>query len=390
MLGGLVCVAIFIFENINHRFFLHDFQVYYMAAKSFTQEKQVYNIAFGLETGYYKYSPITLLLFVPYTAVSFEVARIFHFILLTICTLSSVILLYQIIQTYFFKINGSSGLLFLMLIFILNHLFRELHLGNINIVLVLLVTLAVQFSISGKTLIAGCLLGLVILTKPYFLLLLLPLIAFRKIKILLVLGLSLFIFLIIPAIFIGLKENFLLHQAWIKSMSDHSTYLTSTNTIEYLISKYIYTVRPGSLQNFIILVVGLLYIFIFWQNSKATVLTLKSHDWQRQSFIFDMFILTAIIPNLVITDTEHFLLSLPLIIFLTCYLYTQKNYVLTLGFVVLILFYGGNSTDLIGKKLSLQLADLGLLGLSNLALVLIGIYIYVKQKSIRRYQQEIM
>lgn len=92
-----------------------------------------------------------------------------------------------------------------------------------------------------------------------------------------------------------------------------------------------------------------------------------------------IFLLTAIIPNLVITDTEHFLLSLPLIVLLICFLYTKKNRLLTAGFVVLIFFYGGNSSDLIGKKLATQFDQLGVLGLSNLLLIAAVVFLYMKE-----------
>jgi len=184
LFGALICATIFVAENVNGRFHLNDFKVYYYAAKALTQGKQVYQIPFGLDTGYYKYSPFTLLLFVPYTGFSFEVAGIFHFILLSVCTLTAIIFIYQLVTTYFFEGKSKSGPLFLIFICILLHVFRELHLGNINIILVLLISFAVYCSLKSKPFIAGCLLGLVIVTKPYFLLLILPLIAYRKIKIL--------------------------------------------------------------------------------------------------------------------------------------------------------------------------------------------------------------
>lgn len=379
LFGVLLCTVIFIFENINERFKMNDFKVYYHAAKSLTEGKQVYGLPFGLDTGYYKYSPFTLLLFVPYTVFSFEVARIFHFILLTVCTISAIILLYRIVDNYFFEVRAKWWLLCLMLISVLVHLFRELHLGNINMMLVLAISMAVYFSQNARPFAAGCLLGLVIVTKPYFLLLILPVIAYQKRKVLLALAMSMIAFLIAPALFIGVSENIQLHQNWVSSMLDHGSYLTSYNTIEYLIHSYVYAVEQGSLQLITIAFAGLLYAFFFWWSSKAAGKSDRPLQFRERSFIIGIFLLTAIIPNLVITDTEHFLLSLPLIVLLICFLYTKKNYLLTTGFVVLIFFYGGNSTDLLGKKLASQFNEAGVLGLSNLIIIGAVVILYIQE-----------
>lgn len=386
LFGALLCTVIFIVENINGRLKMNDFKVYYSAAEALVQGEQVYGLPFGLDTGYYKYSPFTLLLFVPYTLFSFEVARVLHFILLSVCTISANILIYRILDNYFFEVQGKSGLLCLVLICILNHLFRELHLGNINVLLVLGVSMAAYFSLTSRPLPAGVLLGLIMVTKPYFLLLILPVIAYRKIRIFLALSVSILFFLVIPSLFIGWQENLLLHQNWVKSMLDHGSYLTSYNTIEYLIHRYIYAVNPGSLQYYVIAFAGLLYALFFWWSSKAEHNSAVPAHYSKRPFIIGIFLLTAIIPNLVITDTEHFLLSFPLIVLLICYLSNKKNYWLTAAFVVLIFFYGANSSDLIGKKLATQFDLLGVLGLSNLLIILAVVYLYLKESQYWRFR----
>lgn len=382
----MLCTVIFIAENINGRLKMNDFKVYYYAAEALVQGKQVYGLPFGLDIGYYKYSPFTLLLFVPYTLFSFEVARIFHFVLLSVCTISSIVLLYKIIDNYFFEVRGKSGMLCLVLICVLNHLFRELHLGNINVLLVLGISFAAFFSLTSRLLPAGVLLGLIIVTKPYFLLLILPVIAYRKKRIFLALSVSVLLFLIIPSLFIGWQENLLLHQNWVKSMLDHGSYLTSYNTIEYLIHKYVYAVSPGSLQYYVIAFASLLYALFFWWSSKAARMSAVPEHFRKRAFIISIFLLTAIIPNLVITDTEHFLLSLPLIVLLICYLSNKKNYVLTAAFSVVIFLYGANSSDLIGKKLATQFDLFGVLGLSNLILIIAVVFLYFKESQHWRFK----
>src|SRR5688500_7819899 len=77
------CGLMFLIENKNGAFLLNDFKVYYEASREFIQHGQPYGQAFGLSSGFFKYSPATLLVFLPYTAFSFETAKIIHFIVIS-------------------------------------------------------------------------------------------------------------------------------------------------------------------------------------------------------------------------------------------------------------------------------------------------------------------
>lgn len=62
------------------------------------------------------------------------------------------------------------------------HLVRELYLGNINIILLCLSLLALQNYLDGKNRSGSILFGIILLTKPFYLLLLLPLLFRKKLK----------------------------------------------------------------------------------------------------------------------------------------------------------------------------------------------------------------
>ena len=100
--SALIFAAIFVVENINHRFWLNDFRVYYLAAKALIAGEQVYGVSFGLGTGFFKYSPMTLLLFTPYTIVSIQVANIIHFIINASCAIASFLVIEQIMVDHLF------------------------------------------------------------------------------------------------------------------------------------------------------------------------------------------------------------------------------------------------------------------------------------------------
>ena len=87
---ALACLAIFVFENINHRFWLNDFKVYYGGATALLNGEQVYGVLYSLGSGYYKYSPFTALLAIPFCLFNFNTAAIFQFFILSF----SIILLF--------------------------------------------------------------------------------------------------------------------------------------------------------------------------------------------------------------------------------------------------------------------------------------------------------
>jgi len=60
-----VLVLALVLEVVNGRFWLNDLKVYVMAADALRQGQPVYGLPFGLDTGFYKYAPGVLYLFLP-------------------------------------------------------------------------------------------------------------------------------------------------------------------------------------------------------------------------------------------------------------------------------------------------------------------------------------
>ena len=90
-------------------------------------------------------------------------------------------------------------------------------------------------------------------------------------------------------------------------------------------------------------------------------------------------------PGLFRTDTQHFLLAFPLVLILIGYANIRKNKWVIAAIGILLFFYGGNSSEIVGKYFSTVLDNLGILGISNL-LILAGVllvYLLSIQKGIR-------
>lgn len=375
-----ICLLIFVFENINGRFWLNDFKVYYLASKSLIVGTQIYGTPFGLDSGLYKYSPFVLLLFMPFTLFPFKIACIIYFFGIVFFVLWIFTLLKKLTQTYFFSkpARHEAWILTAVFIFILNLFFRELHLGNTNILLLLLLLLSVKHLVHSKYFIAGILFGLVILFKPFFLILVLPILLHKKWKIISGAIFFIVIQLIIFLIFFGWNTTYFLHTEWVKTMLDHSSSFPSNNNIDHLVRHYISSGVPASFQYIILVGVCLLYLGLFWYNNYFRSKKIIGIDRSNSNFIFECFILIAVLPSILNTDTEHFLYSLPIITTIAYYIFQQKNIFLIFCFILLFMLFGLNSNDIVGKYIADFYDQIGALGISNLFLIIFLIFVYFK------------
>ncbi len=347
----IVFIADFAIENINHKFQLSDFKVYYEAADALTSGKQLYGMAFTLGSGYYKYSPFTALLFYPLSLLPYYAACVLDFILISASIIVTALILFNLLNKYFFNSNAKSPnlILSLALICIATHLVRELELGNVNILMLLVLCLALHFLLQNKMMLAGLFIALVIITKPFFILLLIPLVIRRYYKVIVIISILLVVFVLLPALFLGFGKNLDLHKEWLNTMLIHADAFPSPNTIEAVIRNNVSLPFSSSFQYIVMTILLIPYCLFIWRNIKTS-----GSNENAKSFIMEWFVLLAIMPSLFKTDTEHFLMTLPVILYIIMYLFSRKNIPLTLLFIALILLYAGNSSDLLGKELSLK------------------------------------
>jgi uncharacterized membrane protein len=83
------------------------------------------------------------------------------------------------------------------------------------------------------------------------------------------------------------------------------------------------------------------------------------------------------------TDTEHFLASIPIITFVIYYIAVSRRFWLIPVMVILIFFYGANSQDILGKDFSYRLFSMGLIGISNLLLILMVLLLYLDFRNVK-------
>ena len=100
------------------------------------------------------------------------------------------------------------------------------------------------------------------------------------------------------------------------------------------------------------------------------------------NYRFEYFLLIGLIASLTITDTEHFLFSIPLIILVIASLFQSRDLILMIITLIAFVFYVGTWGDILGSY-SAKLEQLGSVGIGNL--ILLGVSIRILLTFRRKY-----
>jgi hypothetical protein len=371
-------VALMVFVEIkNGKFWTNDLKVYYLAAQDFFNGGNPYENPYGLGSGFFKYPPTTLYFFAPLSAMAYFWAQISHTIMLLISLIGSLFLLHH---TFIFRSEELSnkkrlGLMYLFFVFIAVHIVREVHLGNVNLLLLFLFVAGMIAYLKGKENYLVLCWGLMVIIKPIVILAFLPLLFMLMWRVILKMAGLGVLFFLIPFLHKG-TGGIELWNDWFEAVSAHGDYIVSENCLKYLSSYYLSTnsVWLPSLIVFSVLVAVLSIERIKYGASKDL-------------FISWAAILLAFNPNFFVTDTEHFLLCLPMIVLLVKEIIHYGKLWLWIPFTLLMVGFALKSNDLWGKELSSVINEMGLLGLSNLAFIVF--YGVMRQRSLSVQQLKV-
>jgi hypothetical protein len=373
---ALLPVLYLVLLFINHRFQLSDFNVYYGAADALISGEQVYGQAFGLYSGFYKYSPEILVPFIPFALLKYEVAAVLFYLINTGIIL---LLLNEFKQAFFKSKDWEMEVWFFLIVafvFFGDQLERELFLGNVNALLLLLTLWSVRSIENKQYAKAGLIYAFVLCFKIHFLILLPYFILKKEWKVLLftivgIAGMALVLFICIPNKFV------ILHTQWFEAVQAHNIQLDqSPNTIYCFLQKIFSSLNLSVVSIAVVLIglssVGAAYLLFIWKNI--------GNGFQSS----EALILVALIPVLTHTDTEHFLWAMPFFLMVLIVISTWKRNWKTIGVIALVIAsipFLFNSPDLVGKSFSKQL-DEGGIGLS-LILLLVLSFLYHSVKFFR-------
>lgn len=376
---AIVALLLFIVEHINGRFWLNDLRVYYGAGEALLNGEPLYGIAHGLDSGVFKYAPLLALVYALFALLPYSIAASIQYLLITLAFLDGMRRVDRLVRETLLggKAEGY-GPLFVIAMVCVVHLHRELHLGNINMMLLWLLIVALEQLIHGKDLRGGLLLGAAILAKPHFIVLL-PLLVLRgRWKVVgtsmaaVVIGLSL------PTLFLGWQANLDIHAAWLGEMAKHNASLIYTGDDDYRAVNTIYSfahrstlqyiTSPSGLEAYTLLAIiaGAFALFV-WRNQRRGI---------TNAFPFEYLLLVALVPSITLTDTEHFLLALPVVAYIIHRLVPRAlPRWLAFAAVPLLLMYGGNFEDAWGSFADV-LIHYGILGVGSFGLLLLSVLLW--------------
>lgn len=345
-------------ESINQKLWTNDFRVYYGAVNDFFEGNNPYEKSYGLDTGYFKYPPFTLYLFSILKLLPYWLAQWIHLFLSSVALMISIPLLKSLGEKFSLG-NQQTWILYFSFFCIVIHLTREFHMGNINLILLGLFTIGLSRlndEMIWKTVFCW---GLMIILKPIMILSLIPLVFYRKWKVVFLLGFCGLFFFLFPVIHLGWIGNLAVWSDWYKAVSNHGDYIVSLNSLKYL-SGYYFGIQSewGPSLIGILILTSVLFFSYFRHPSKTNLI-----DWT--------IIFTAFIPNFFVTDTQHFLLSVPLIIFLLSELSRRKSIVAWFVFGLGFMLFSLNSNDLLGKEFANYLDDRGGIGIGNMIFIIL-------------------
>lgn len=364
---ALLPVLYLVLLFVNHRFQLSDFNVYYGAADALLNGEQVYGKAFGLSSGFYKYSPEIIVPFLPFALLKYDLAAVLFYLINT----GVILLLLSVLkQTFFKSYEWGKEVWFFLIVTVLffgDQLERELFLGNVNALLLLLTLWAVRSIENNQRAKAGLIYAVILCFKLHFLILL-PYFIFKKEwKVLLytivgLIGMAIILFSCVPNRFI------VLHTQWLKAVQAHNVQLDqSPNTLYHFIQACLSAIHMSVIPIAAVIIglaiTGSAYLCFIWKNIGKGF---QAHE---------LLILVSLIPILTHTDTEHFLWAMPFFLTMLITISTWNKKGKLVGTAILVLAsipFLFNSPDLVGKSFS-KMLDEGGIGLSLLVLFVLSL-----------------
>jgi len=373
-----VCILFMISEIMNIRFWLSDFEVYYNAAKRILHAQNLYQI---VEDRHYvfKYSPASAIYFIPFTIFPFQIAKYIYWLFLTSLIVYGFYLSIKMLKPSLIikqQIGAINITIILATLILAIHFSRELHLGQVNYLLLFLFILALFFYVKHYRILFSFIIASSIFIKPFGLIFLPYFILKKKYYELVLFGCFALVLFFIPFLFYGSMETTLgQYQLWINELQfelDQKQGLLENGnlTLFSVFARYtpIRLLINNSLISFvyqciILLIIGVVFIWFTRMNSKDI-----SSDQKQYLFAIEFSLLLSIIPLLAYTSVNAFIFTQLLVFIILLHFQSLRTYEKVLA-IIAFLFIGGNYDDVIGIELSIIVDNLSLLSFGVLILI---------------------
>ncbi|APJ03219.1 glycosyltransferase family 87 protein [Silvanigrella aquatica] len=366
----LITIIFILVEIRNGRYWQSDFEVYYKSALRALHGENLYRP--DEDQFYrYKYSPAAAYLFIPFLLFSFAKAKFIYSFFLTfmmyICHILCIKFCYNDLQKMKDLNYKRSILVFMALILpILAFYIRELHLGQVNIILLLLYLLSFYFY-RRNLFISALILTLSGFIKPYFIIFIMYFIYEKQFKYVFYIMLSSIIFFFIPFFTYNLSMSIEQNMLWINELKleillENNIKDGRAISIFSLFSKYISfdIFRHKILSHLIILLTCCVFIISFLRKTAKFL----PRD---EKLFYDLSLFCVFIPLLISNGLNTYVIILPALYIILKNL-NKKYHIKIVIFIISCVFIGFNFTDggvftsWIKKLLLLPLGAILLLG----------------------------
>lgn len=384
-----VCSLFMVAEIINHRFWMSDFEVYYKAADRILHGENLYRI---VADGHYifKYSPTSAVLFIPFLVFPFGMAKIIYWLFLTLLVAAGFMLCIKMINSSLIENHEYKSVNMIILMALLTlaiHFMRELHLGQVNYLLLFVYIWSVYFYQQKKTILFGLLLAISIFIKPFTLIFIPFLLLKRKYhEIALFSGFVTALFLL-PFLFYGSVSTTLgQYQLWINELlvelSHKQGLLDNANhTIFSVFARYtpvrylVGSITVAKIYQLLMLaVIGILFIWF------TRIKTDNSSVVQREyNFLIEFSLLVACIPLLAFTSENAFIYT-QILVFIILLNFKNLKLFEKIMAIVGFVFIGGNFGEMLGRSLSKTIDDISLISIGTIILIYLLFALRIKGK----------
>ncbi len=309
----LLLMIYMVIQMLNGRFEMHDFQVYYRTAARIAGGQNLYRIA---EDGFYmfKYSPVSAVYFIPLSWVPLPVAKVIYWMASSASFCFALYLVFRMGEDSLDWIGERERNMLYLISMICMGAFLELeiHLGQVNIFILLLLLGSCFSSIKGKPFIAGILLALSIFIKPFGLVILGYFIYRKKYTEVIVFTGSCIILFFLPLFWYGsmgmlLEQNRLwLNELLIEFGNDQDILTPETHTVFSVVARYTplrwiewTAARTLIFQAVILVIIGLLFILLRWRRKPGMSLE-----------TYELALLFSMVPLTMYTNRNLYLFTL--------------------------------------------------------------------------------
>ncbi len=387
LLLALLCVIFLFLEIINDRFWLNDFTVYHTAAGRILHGENLYRVA---ADGHYifKYSPTSALYFIPWSFLPLAVAKPLYWLFLSALIVYGFHLSIRLVKPSLLTMGDPRqlGRLIILSALVLSvHFLRELHLGQVNYLLLVLYLMAIAAYHQGRSTVFAILIAITLFIKPFGLIFVPYLVWRRKFTALGWLLAATLVLAVLPFAFYGsVSATWAQYQGWwnelqIELAHKQGLLEPANHTIFSMVARYTplcYVVgsEVGARILQVLLSVGIGISFLWFMGMYRGGTTMEQ---KRYGTILDLSLLVAYIPLFAFTSANAFIfLQIPLILVL---LHFRQLRLVEKGLAVLAcVLIAGEQPELLGPT--------GVDRYNELSLVTIGAVIIIVLLHILRFR----